>query len=218
MNLTHRVIMRRLTEKYSGTNSRYHGHPIRTTYFEREYLTGIASDKLEREKLARADYAAKLAALLGHAAAPSLIVGRSLEQGSKPVFDDGDEVVRENGDGLPTEILVGDHTGAFGEYRGAIDTFAAHYAKPVYARASYLSNPRAFAETYLAALRAQFVHIQEDYRKRRRAFDTMFKDCKYDENGSFAYRWECVLRRLDKADVDTVINKIREHILILNGA
>jgi hypothetical protein len=218
MNLTHRVIMRRLSEKYTGANNRYNNQPIHTTYFEREYLTGIATDKLEGEKLARPNYAAKLAVLLGEAAASSLIVGRSLEQGNLPVFDDGDEVIRENGDGLPMEILVGDHSGAFGEFRGAIDMFATHYAKPVNVRARYLTDPRAFAETYLAAFRAEFINIQEDYRKRRRAFDTMFKHCTYDENGSFAFRWECVLRRLDKADVDAVIRKIREQIMVLNGS
>ena len=30
----------------------------------------------------------------------------------------------------------------------------------------------------------------------RRAFDRLFKHCNYDPAGSFAYRWECVLRRL----------------------
>ena len=30
-----------------------------------------------------------------------------------PLFDDGDELVREGDDGLPSEILVVDYTGAF---------------------------------------------------------------------------------------------------------
>ena len=64
MNLTHRVIMRRLTEVYNGTNAPYRGKEIRTTYFEREYLPGIASDKLEGEKLARPEYAARLRSYL----------------------------------------------------------------------------------------------------------------------------------------------------------
>jgi hypothetical protein len=215
MNLTHRVVMRRLSEKYAGANDRLRGRSIRTTYFEREYLIGIASDKLEGEKLGRLAYAARLAALLGQAAASSLIVGRSLELGKTPVFDDGDEVVREGPDGLPCEILVGDHSGAFGEYKEPLETFAAHYAKPVNVRTRYLTNPREFADTYLAAFRAHFTHIQEDYRKRRRAFDTLFKHCRYDTGGSFAFRWECVLRRLDKSDVNAVLEKIRQHITVL---
>ena len=215
MNLTHRVIMRRLTEVYNGTNAPYRGKEIRTTYFEREYLPGIASDKLEGEKLARPEYAARLANLLGQAATPSLIVGRALDSGKVPVFDDGDEVVCEDDNGLPSEILVGDHSGAFGEYKDAIDKFAAHYAKPVNARARYLTNPREFAETYLAAFRARFTRMQEDYRKRRRAFDKLFKRYRYDEGGSFAYRWVCVLKRLDGADVDAVVGSIRKNITCL---
>jgi hypothetical protein len=116
---------------------------------------------------------------------------------------------------LPCEILVGDHSGAFGEYKEPLETFAAHYAKPVNVRTRYLTNPREFADTYLAAFRAHFTHIQEDYRKRRRAFDTLFKHCRYDTGGSFAFRWECVLRRLDKSDVNAVLEKIRQHITVL---
>ena len=85
-------------------------------------------------------------------------------------------------------------------------------------RTRYLTDARQFAEAYLAAFRAQYVHIQDDYRKRRRAFDTLFKHCKYDSGGSFAYRWECVLRRLDKTNADALIEQIRRHITVLDGA
>ncbi len=217
MKLTRRVIMRRLSEVYQGINPRYRGHTIRTTYFEREYLTGIATDKLPAEAYSRPGYAVKLAALLGESAATSLIVGRAIETatGKVPVFDDGDEVLRDGEDGVPCELLIGDHSGAFGEYQKPLDHFFDHYARPVNCREKFLPDPKQFAETYLKALRDQFVRVQADYRKRRRAFDTLFKDCKYDEGGSFAYRWKCVLKRLDAADVDKVIAGIRERIGVL---
>ena len=169
--------------------------------------------KCAMEKLVRPDYAMRLATLLGRAAAPSLIVGRAL--GACPVFDDGDEVMQEGEDGLPAEILVGDHSGAFGEYQRPLDAFAAHYARPVNTRAKLLSNGAGFARAYLAGLREQFVHIQDDYRKRRRAFDTLFKHCKYDTGGSFAYRWEKVLLRLDQTGADPLVEAIRKQIWIL---
>ena len=74
----------------------------------------------------------------------------------------------------------------------------------------------AFATAYLDAFREQFLHIQGDYRKRRRAFDTLFKHCKYDPGGSFAYRWECVLRRLDQTNPYALVEAIRQHIWVLN--
>ncbi len=218
MNLTRRVIVRRLSELYTGVNVRYRGQPIRTTYFEREYLAGIATDKLAVERYAKPGYAVKLAALLGRAAALSLIVGRSMAEGTRPVFDDGDEVIREGDDGLPVELMVCDHTGAFGDYKSPIETFAYYYAGPVNKREKVLPNAVEFAETYLAALREQFIRIREDYRKRQRAFDTLFKHCKYDLAGSFAVRWEYVLRRMDEANIDALLEKIRGQIGVLNDA
>ena len=145
-----------------------------------------------------------------------MIVGRALESGKRPVFDDGDEVVREGEDGLPAEVMVGDHTGAFGEYKLPLETFAAHYARPVNTRDKVVPDPQGFATAYLDAFRDQFLHIQGDYRKRRRAFDTLFKHCTYDPAGSFAYRWECVLRRLDQTNPYALVEAIRQQIWVLN--
>ncbi|MGH7968762.1 MAG: hypothetical protein ACREIC_08555, partial [Limisphaerales bacterium] len=215
MNLCRRLFLRRLNEIYQGSNAQYRGLPIRTTYFEREYLPGIATDKLLDDRYARPGYAKKLGVLLGRAAASSLIVGRSFD-GSRAAFDDGDEVVREGEDGLPVEILLGDHSGAFTEYKRALEDFAADYADPVNSRKGKVPDLEEFAREYLEAFSKQFHLIQEDYRKRRRAFDTLFKHCRYDPAGSFAYRWECVLRRLDKTDADSLLNAIRRQIINVN--
>jgi hypothetical protein len=214
MNLCRRVFMRRLNEIYGGKREGLRGQIIRTTYFEREYVPGIATDKVPLDRYTRPGYALKLASLLGRAAAGSLIVGRSFDA-TRPAFDDGDEVVREGEDGLPSEILVGDHSGAFTEYQLPLETFAADYARPVNRRETILPDAQAFAQAYLAALREQFLHIQGDYRKRRRAFDNLFAHCKYDTAGSFAYRWECVLKRLDKTDVDKLLGVISSHLKAL---
>ncbi len=214
MNLCRRYFMRRLTETYRGKNDLFRGKPIRTTYFEREYLSGIATDKLPRDRYTRPGYALKLATLIGQAAAAGIIVGRSFD-GTRPAFDDGDEVVREGDDGLPSEVLVGDHSGAFTEYKLPLIKFAADYARPVNLRDSIVPDPREFAHAYLAAFQNQFLHTQGDYRKRRRAFDTLFKHCKYDPGGSFAYRWECVLHRLDQTNADELQEAIRAHIRVL---
>jgi hypothetical protein len=216
MNMTRRVALCRLSEIYNGTNAAFRGEIIRTIYFEREYLPGLATDKLPLERYVRPGYAARLASLLGRSAAASIIVGRALESGKRPVFDDGDEVVREGEDGLPSEIMVADHSGAFGEYKLPLETFAAHYARPVNARDKVVPDAQGFATAYLDAFRDQFLHIQGDYRKRRRAFDTLFKHCKYDRGGSFAYRWECALRRLDQTNPYALVDAIRQHIWVLN--
>jgi hypothetical protein len=214
MNLCRRFFMRRLTEAYRGENDLFYGQTIRSTYFEREYLSGIATDKLPLERYSRPGYALKLATLIGQAAAAGIIVGRSFDS-ARPAFDDGDEIVREGDDGLPSEVLVGDHSGAFTEYRKPLVAFAADYARPVNLREAVVPDPCAFAQAYLAAFRSHFLHTQGDYRKRRRAFDTLFKHCRYDTGGSFAYRWERVLGRLDQTDCDQLLEAIRAHIRVL---
>jgi hypothetical protein len=214
MNLCRRFFMRRLSEAYRGKNDLFCGQQIRSTYFEREYLWGIATDKLPHDRYTRPGYALKLATLIGEAAAAGIIVGRSFDS-SRPAFDDGDEILREDEAGLPMEVLVGDHSGAFTEYRKPLVTFAPEYARPVNVREVLLPDAREFAEAYLAAFRKHFVHTQGDYRKRRRGFDTLFKDCRYDPGGSFAYRWECVLRRLDQTDPDQLVAAVRAHIRVL---
>jgi hypothetical protein len=211
MNLCRRLFMRRLNESYQGNNPSFHGHAIRTTYFEREYVPGMATDKLPLDRYSRPGYAARLAPLLGRAAASSIIVGRSFDS-ARAAFDDGDEVICEDEDGLPAKILLGDHSGAFTEYTVPLETFAANYAQPVNRREKLVPDPQEFARAYLAAFREQFCHIQGDYRKRRPAFDHLFKHCKYDPAGSFAYRWECVLRRLDQTDADALTEAIGSQI------
>jgi hypothetical protein len=112
--------------------------------------------------------------------------------------------------------MVGDHSGAFGEYKLPLESSAVHYARPVNIRDKVISDPQGFANAYLEAFHEQFIHIQGDYRKRRRAFDTLFKHCKYDAGGSFAFRWECVLRRLDQTNPRALVDAIRQHIWVLN--
>jgi hypothetical protein len=217
MNLPPRVNMRRLSEVYNGSNLACCGQAIWATYSERDYIQGIATDKIPSSRYANDTYALRLAWLLGNAAASNIIVGRAYEKGNRVIFDDGDEVVVEGADGLPQDLVVSDHSGAFDDYTRPLQEFAWNYAKPVNSRLAFVRQPRQFAEAYLAAFLDGFLRIQGDYRKRRRAFDTLFKHCRYDPAGSFAYRWECVLKRMNQTDAQALTNSIRQHITALGG-
>jgi hypothetical protein len=218
MNLPAQIIIRRVAEVYQGQQTALRGQTIRTPYSERDYINGAATDKVPPSKLAEPGYALALARLLGKAAASNLIVGRNYDEGKTVIFDDGDEVVIDGEDGLPRDLIVGDHSGAFGEYRRPLADFAREYARPVNSRAGQVAHPREFAEAYLAALRTQLMRVQKDYRRYRRGFDTLFKHCNYDPAGSFAYRWECVLKRLDQTDPEALLEAIRQQITVLPAA
>jgi hypothetical protein len=93
-----------------------------------------------------------------------------------------------------------------------LERFAHEYAEPVNCRVPLLADPEDFAALYLDAFVVRFSRIQLEYRKRKRAFDSLFKHRPRDEAGSFAYRWECVLDRLRRAEPQNLGDLIRSHI------
>ena len=79
-----------------------------------------------------------------------------------------------------------------------------------------MPDPKAFAEAYLGVFREEFVRIQSDYRRWQSAFDGLFRHLPYDPAGSFACRWEHVLKRLRDTDLATVETEIRRYIAVLS--
>jgi hypothetical protein len=220
MHLPPRVNMRRVTELYLGSRSEFHGHFFPVIYFERDYLPGIATNKVPDRKLADPRYALALARLLGRAAAPNIVVGRTRnpvvpDMLGDVLFDDGDEIIVEGANGLPRDLVLVDHSGAFADWRTAsMLAFAKGYAHPVNRRLDRVPDPKAFAETYLIAFSEECARLQSDYDRRRAAFDRLFKHLPYSE-GSFACRWEHVLSRLQATDHEALVQAIRRHITVL---
>jgi len=211
MNLPPRTSSKRISERYTGSCSDLQNATIWSPYFERDYIRGIATDKIPPHKLLDPAFAAHLARLLGQAAAPNMIVGRCDMHG-RVIFDDGDEVINMNDGGVPVEIIVADQTGTFADYHTNLEHFAAEYAEPVNSRRSSVTNPEEFATLYVDAFVTRFSKIQLEYRKRKRAFDTLFKHRPRDEGGSFAFRWECILERLQRAEPRNLGSLIASHI------
>jgi hypothetical protein len=209
MNLPVRVTARRISESYQpGEGGSF---PIWTPYFEREYIRGTATDKIPARRLESEDFVLAFARLLGRAAATNIIVGRCDIHGM-PLFDDGDEVVITGPEGLPSDIVVSDHTGAFNDYASPLSELTDKYALPVTRRRAFLPRPDAFADEYLAAFRAGFHHIQQDYRRRRKAFDSLFIHLPDQNQGSFPYRWKRALERMDETDANDLTDQVRATI------
>ena len=137
--------------------------------------------------------------MLGRAAAPNLIVGRCDPLTAEVFFDSGDELLIEDSRGNPIDIMATDHTGTFMDWQHSLDELAAAYADPVLKRATFLNDPKAFGEAFLAAFTERFARIQRDYLKRRRAFETLFKYARRDADSDLAVRWKAVLDRLETA-------------------
>ncbi|MGQ9575465.1 MAG: hypothetical protein ACUVUC_09110 [Thermoguttaceae bacterium] len=213
MNITARVTSWKLSETYYGPQWEYRGITINSPYFERDYVRGIATDKIPSARFENPEYAIRFASLLGRAAAPNMIVGRCDFEG-KVVFDDGDEVVREDASGLPVEIIVSDQMGTFNDYTRRLEHFARAYADPVNRRLPLVCCPREFATAYLEGFQQRFRSIQQEYFRRKRAFDTLFGHRRWDPKGSFRYRWEQVLKRLQETNPETLTEAIRRHVAL----
>ncbi len=213
MNLGSPVAAGKVREVYAGHQTTYHGTPLLTPYFERDYVRGMATDKIPASRFKNQAYASRFALLLGQAAAPNMIVGRCTPTGDV-LFDDGDEVLVEDKHQMPVELVVADYTGAFADYERDLVGLAAAYARPINTRVSHVTDPTEFAEDYLTGLLEKFAEIQLAYRERKSAFDTLFRHRHSDEPGSLGYRWNRTLKRLDETDTDALERELRQHVAV----
>ena len=221
MRLPARVNMRRVSEVYTGKRREYHGMRFPVIYYERDYLYGTPSNQIPDRKLADPRYSQRLAVILGRAAAVNLVVGRvhgSTVEGRPHtvLFDDGDEIIVEGSDGLPKNHIVVDHSAAFTDWKSSsLEVYAKSYAEPVNKRSATVQDPGTFAQAYLEALKDEIRRIQTDYQTRQSAFDGLFKHLDYDAEGSFACRWEYVIKRLRSCEVNSLGEAIRKYIAVL---
>jgi hypothetical protein len=106
------------------------------------------------------------------------------------------------------EVRITDHAGSFADYESPLDALAKDYAAAVVRRREFVADFESFSGAYVAGFRRRLSEVQNAYRSRRNAFDSLFADRPYDTNGSGAYRWACALRRLDACDPDRVANAL----------
>ena len=208
MSLPRHVGFGQFTEKYTGQNQ-YYGTTVRAYYYVRQYVPGIASDKIPVERFHNPAFALKFAELMGEAAALDLVVGRRATETNEPLFDKNYEVLQIGPKGLPVRLIVTDHAGSFVDYKTPLEQCVAPYANVVRRREKYVTDFADFAKTYVAAFERRLSEVQQTYRDRKVAFDDLFAGRPYDQAGSGAYRWSCVLKRLDACDPKTVATALK---------
>lgn len=211
MKLADRIGFGQLVEKYSGDNS-YRGTSIHENYFMRVYITGTASDKVPQARYKNPAFAKRFAELMGEAAALDMVVGRRATETNENVFDTCYEVLRPSADGIPTDITITDHAGSFVAYKESFDELVGDYAKVVTSREKIVPDYAVFAKTYVSSFESKLAEVQERYRASRRAYDSLFVHRPYDTAGSTAYRWRCILDRLDACDPGYVAGVLEKAI------
>ncbi len=210
MNLPEKMTPRRLREHYRSAI--YPDFYSWATYFERDYINGRATDKIPPSSYASAPFSTAFAHLLGAAAACNIVLGRARLESGQTIFDDGDEVIIFDRFMMPIDLIVSEPTGSFSNYLRPFADDAHIYADAMNRRKHLMPNFNTAAETYLTAFENRFSRIQSDYRNRRRAFHALFRDRPYNRDGSVAYRWECLLNRLDTITPQDLTAMIRRQI------
>ena len=213
MDLPPQISLGHISERYAGcSQNQYRGTTVRASYFARAYVPGTASDKIPPERFRNPAFAKAFAFLMGQAAARDLVVGRAATETGESVFDSNFEVVQCGPDGLPQRLVVTDHAGSFVKYQEPFDALIAPYARVALSREKLVDDFADFAKTYVLGFERTLAATQEAYRAHRRAFDELFLHRPYDEAGSGAYRWTCILRRLDACDPRAVANALKTAI------
>ena len=213
MPLVERYDMRIIFNEYQWKEGKENVSRIWTTYYERDFIKGLATDKVSKTHLEDKAFAIPFAQLLGRAAAPNMVVGRMTPDTQDIIFDKGDEMLRLNELGYPIGILVADHAGTFTDYTTPLVDFAEPYARPVLSRLPHIpeSDRNTFTEAYLSNIEAKLVEMQEKYIRYKQGFDTLFQHSKQGAQ-CFSSRWTKVLERLKNTDAKMVVAKIREVI------
>ena len=213
MPLAERYDMHIIPDEYYWNEKSEDVSRIWLTYYERDFIEGLATDKVSKTHLANTAFALQFARLLGRAAAPNMVVGRMTADQSEVIFDHGDEMLRLDELGIPCEIFVADHAGTFSDYTSPLINFADAYTKPVLSRLTKIPkrDRNAFAATYLSSMETQLVQMQDKYNRYRHGFDSLFRHSKQGDE-SFSDRWKKVLERLKDTDMKAVVETIRELI------
>ncbi len=210
MNLPPKMTPRRFREYVTGADGVR--HYVWTGYFERDYIPGRATDKIPEVFYASPVFNVRLARLLGQAAAPNIIIGRAGVQDGHTIFDDGDEVLLLDAFKLPESIILSESTGAFTNYQSPYSATLRDYADAMNRRKDLMPNFEEAANEFVEGFRDEMRRIQSMYRRRKKGFDMLFRDRPVDPQGSIAYRWQCVLARLDQADCDALAETLRGYI------
>ena len=72
------------------------------------------------------------------------------------MFDDGDEILIEEPDRMPKDIVLADHAGSFWDYGTPLEWFANQYAAPINRRTAVVPEPGGLCRGLLGCRPGQF--------------------------------------------------------------
>ncbi|OGG02121.1 MAG: hypothetical protein A3F83_00530 [Candidatus Glassbacteria bacterium RIFCSPLOWO2_12_FULL_58_11] len=102
---------------------------IPVAFFNRPYISGLATDKVSDYYYEHEGFVRAQAALLGYEAGLNLIIGRCDPDSGLVFFGDGDELLQFDKDKMiPSSLVLADYTGAFADVVSPLEKFLPEYS------------------------------------------------------------------------------------------
>jgi hypothetical protein len=175
-------------------------------YFEREYIPGIATDKIPSLFYSRSEFLSRLAFFLGQAAAASMVIGRIDYRSRQLYYDDGDEIILVNAAGLPCAFMLLEITGSFKDWTTPVEKMLSHCIEHLARHMSKARQQGVAEPEFSNAIGAFAEGVTEEIQRMQTLLDdpakrlwTLFAD-RSSEAGGIRDRWEGVLNRLGRTD------------------
>lgn len=182
--------------------------PIPVFFFDREYFPGMVTDKIPSARYAQKGFIVCLSRLLGVAAAASLILGRASPRTGHSFFDDGDEVIQLDENGLPHCLIIVETTGSFTDWTTPVIKMLPHcllhlcgHLEKARERGIQTEEILAAIDEFAGALIGEIGRIQQLLREQSFALRSLFED-RVPEPGGMRHRWEGVLNRIEATDIE----------------
>jgi hypothetical protein len=227
--------------KIKHVTEQYEGQEIPSTYIERDYVRGMATNKIPTFYFNDREFSLSFGKMLWGEAAINMIAGRFDPENKTVLFDDADEILKK-ANGTAEEIVVADPTKAFADYMSDFYTLDLHklnsekfkhgesfditkaYAEKLSSRIQLIEGKckqedRGYsAQEFVDVCISSFIHKFEktkQYCKTHKAelLAIDFLDNRpATEEGSMQWKWRKIIDRLESADAKKIGNAIKSQV------
>ena len=183
-------------------------------FFDRQYVTGVVSDKIPVSWYKNPDFIENLACLLGLAASFTLVLGRVSFRTGKVFYDDGDELIQMGPNALPSRLIIIETTGSFTDWTTPIPAllpqclsrFRVQLEKAVNNGVSLEVIDRSVA-IFTEALCNKINALREAVLAPSSDIRSLFDD-RPPGQGGIRDKWEGIVHRLEEADVKSLRDEV----------
>jgi len=200
----------RLEERMPGLG------PIPVLFFDRQYIIGVATEKIPPAFYAKTGFIVPLAGFLGQAAAASISLGRASPHTGQLYFDDGDELIQLDAEGRLLSLIMSDTTGSFNDSSTPMRDFLSQcldhlifHLEKARSGGIHTTELTEAVDAFSNGLISEIRRMQGLLRKDPTGFRCLF-DHRTAESGGVRWRWGHILSRLESTDTDELAIEVKE--------